>query len=182
MAFGLFVLEVERIAQSLERDVIGLLQAGKRRFPLLGTGGNERLEVGAIGIVFALQAAILQGPANRGQQLLSLERLEQVVIRPIAQRLQSDLNVVDRRDHDNRHVRVAFLGTLQKGNPIHFGHHQVGEDKIEFVTRFQDREGFDATGSLTSLKMSSAEHGGNNLANCLLVVYHEDAVISHGAK
>jgi hypothetical protein len=30
--------------------------------------------------------------------------------------------------------------------------------------------------------MSSAEHGGNNLANCLLVVYYEDAVIRHGAK
>ena len=76
MAFGLFVLEVERITQSLECDVIGLLQAGKRRFPLLGTGGNERLEVGAIGIVFALQAAILQGTTDCGQQLLALEGLE----------------------------------------------------------------------------------------------------------
>ena len=134
MAFGLGVLEVERIAQGFEGDVIGLLQVGKRRFPLLGTGGNERLEVGAIGIVFTFQAAILQGTADRGQQLLSLEGLEQVVIRPIAQGLQSHLNVVDRGDHDDRHVRVTFLGTLQEGNPIHFGHHQVGEDQIEFVT------------------------------------------------
>ena len=141
MAFGLGVLEIERIAQGFERDVIGLLQVGKRRFPLLGTGGNQRLEVGAIGIVFALEAAILQGTADRGQQLLPLERLEQVVVRPITQGLQRDPNVVDRGDHDDGHVRVTFLGTLQKGNAIHFGHHQVGEDEIEFVTPIQESRG-----------------------------------------
>jgi hypothetical protein len=113
--------------------------------------------------------------------LLSLEGLEQVVVRPIAQGLQRDLNVVDRGDHHDRHVRVTFLGTFQKGNPIHFGHHQVGEDKIEFIPRFQNRERFDATGRLASLKMGSAKHGGNNLADCFLVVHHEDAVIRHGA-
>jgi hypothetical protein len=43
VALGLGVLEIERIAQGLERDVIGLFEAGQRRFPLLGTGGNERL-------------------------------------------------------------------------------------------------------------------------------------------
>ncbi len=67
MAFGLGILEVERIAQGFERDVIGLLEVGKGGFPLLGAGGNERLEIGAIGIILFLEAAILQRTADRGQ-------------------------------------------------------------------------------------------------------------------
>jgi len=60
VVLGLGVLEVERIAQDFERDVIRLFEVGERRFPLLCTGGNQRLQIGAIGIVLALQAPILE--------------------------------------------------------------------------------------------------------------------------
>ena len=47
--------------------------------------------------------------------------------------LQGYGDVVDSGDHDDGHVGVAFFGAFQKGNAIHFGHHQVREDEIELV-------------------------------------------------
>ena len=115
---------------------------------MLRAGGDQCFEIGAVSVVLAFQAAILQGAADGGEQLFALERLEQVVVGAVAQRLQGDLDIVDGGHHDDRHVGILFLGALEEGDAVHLGHHQVGEDEIEFLARFEQGHGFDAAGGL----------------------------------
>ncbi len=173
------VFQVERVAQRLQRHVVGFLQVRESRFPLLGAGRHQRFEVGAVGVVFALEAPVFKGAANGSQQLFALEGLQQVVVGAVAQGLQGDGDVVHRRDHDERHIGIALFGMLQEGDSIHFGHHEVGEYEVEFVARLKDGKGFDTARSLARLKIRTLEHGRNNLADRLLVIYHQYAIVGH---
>lgn len=122
---------------------------------------------------------MFESAADGGQKLLALKRLEEVVVGAIAQGLKGDLNVVDSRDHDDGQVGVAALGALEQGDAIHFRHHEVGEDEVEFVAGLKDLESFYAAASLTSLEVSAAEHGSDNLTDCVFIVNNEDAVVRH---
>ena len=87
VAFGLGILEVERIAQGFQSDVVGALQFGDGGCAVAWCEpADQRFQIGLVGAVLQLQAPILQGAANRVQQLLALERFQQVVVGAVADR------------------------------------------------------------------------------------------------
>ena len=93
--------------------------------------------------------------------------------------MQGDLDIVDGGDHDDRHVGILLFGTFQKGDAVHFRHHQVGEDQIKFFARFEQGHRLDAAGRMSGLEMGAREHGANDFPDGLFIVHHEDAIKGH---
>ena len=91
-----------------------------------------------------LEAAIFQRAANGCQQLLALERLQEIVVGAIADGRQRDGNIVDGGDHHDRHVGIFFLGLFEQADAVEFGHHQVGEHELELFAGVEDSERFQA--------------------------------------
>ena len=44
---------------------------------------------------------------------------------------------MDRGNHDHRHVRIFFLGSLQQPDAVEFGHHQVREHQFKLLPGLQ---------------------------------------------
>ena len=82
--------------------------------------------------VLQFQAAVFEGTPYRGQQLLAIERLEQVIIGPIANRIQRDRNIVHGGNHDDGNIRKAFFGSCQQSLAVHNRHHHVRQHEFEF--------------------------------------------------
>ena len=64
VAFGFGVFEVECVAQSLQGDVVGAFEVRHGSLKLVGAGFDQRFQIGLVGAVFHLEAAILQSPAH----------------------------------------------------------------------------------------------------------------------
>ena len=127
VAFGFRVFQVERVAQSLQGNVVGALQIGHGSLKLIGAGLHQRFQIGLIGAVLYLETAILEGPSDRIEQLFALEGLEQIVVGAVADSGERDGNVVDGSNHHDRHVRKFFLGAFEQADAVEIGHHQIGK-------------------------------------------------------
>ena len=123
VVLGLGVLEIERIPQRFERDVIGSFQVGKGTAELLRTLCDERLEVRLVGPIFHFEAPVLERPPDSGKELLALEGLQQVIISTVADSGQRDGDVVHGGNHHDRHIGVTLLGALQQADTVEIGHH-----------------------------------------------------------
>ena len=73
----------------------------------------------------------LDGVADDDQHLVVLERLGDVVERPALHRRDRGLDRREGRDHENRQVVVELLELLERGEPVHAGHHHVDDDRVE---------------------------------------------------
>ena len=165
VAFGFGILQVERIAQRLQGDVIGALQVGERATQHIGAGCDQRLQLRLIGQVLQLQAAIFQGPAHDGQQLFALEGLQQVVVRTVSNGSQGDGNVVDGGDHDHRNVRMFLPDARQQRQAVHAFHDEVGEhDRVAFVG-MQQRQRLGSRGDGTTVVTRLVQNGAHEFAD-----------------
>ena len=88
VAFRLRVFGVQRAAQRLERVVVGLLEVLQRNRKLLRALRHQMFEIALIRAVLEHEAAMLQGAPDAQVQLVFLERLQNVVVRPGSESLR----------------------------------------------------------------------------------------------
>ena len=97
VAFGLGVLQVERVAQRLQRDVVGVLQIFHGLAEHLGSGAHHLLKVLLVVVALLQELAVVEGALHGAHQVLALEGLEQIVVGAAAHGVDGHADVVDRR-------------------------------------------------------------------------------------
>jgi hypothetical protein len=86
-----------------------------------------------------LAAADAHHSVDPGQELLGIEGLRQVVVRPQPQAERFALDRVDRRGHDDRYIAQppVRLGPRRHLVPIHARNHYVQKDQIDRPARLR---------------------------------------------
>src|SRR4029077_7783941 len=176
VAFGFRVLEIEGIAKSLQRDVVGALQVAHGGLKLIGASFDQRLQISLISAVFHLEAAIFKGAADSVQQLFALEGLQQVVVSAIADGGKGDGKIAYSANHHRRHIRELFLGALEQPDAIEIRHHQIGKHEFKYFAGVEQGEGFHAGTGLFPGVTRSRKNGADNLADGLFIVNDKNAV------
>ena len=179
VAFGFGILQVERVTQCLQGDVIGALQVGQSATKHLGAGRHQRLQLGLVGQVFLLQTAIFHGPANDGQQLFALEGFQQIVVGAVSNGSQGDGDVVDGSDHHHRNVRMFLPDPRQQGQAVHPFHDQVGQHHGVAVVGMKQDKRLRPRRDGTTLETCLLQNGAHDFPNCVLVVDYQNAFIGH---
>ena len=107
VALGLGVLQVQRVAQRLQRHVVGVFQILHRVAQHLGARPHHLLQALLVVLALFQHLAMLQSPLHRVDQVFALERLEQVVVGAAAHGVDGHADVVDGRDHHHRQIADA---------------------------------------------------------------------------
>ncbi len=68
-----------------------------------------------------------------GQQLLALERLEEIVVGAAAHGVNGHADVVNGGDHDDGKIGLQAADALEQSDAVYILHHDVGEHQIEGV-------------------------------------------------
>src|SRR6266571_2563173 len=84
VAIGLRILQVKRVSQRFQGNVVGALQISHGLPQLLGAGAHQSFKIGLISAVFQLETSVFHRPPYRGQKLLALKWFQQVVISAVA--------------------------------------------------------------------------------------------------
>ena len=113
--------------------------------------------------------------AHTGAQFDPIKRLGDKIIRTHLQPLDAGFGVVERRNHNNRHIVQARVGAQTPTDfvAIHPRHHNVQQDQVG-VERRRARQPGRAIGS--NLQPISLRHQqtGQGIAGNRLVVYNQD--------
>ena len=115
----------------------------------------------------------MERASNAEEELVFLERLENVVVGAAANGFEGGGDVVNGCDHDHRDFGVVFTEPVEELNTVHFGHDHVAEDKI-------GRGPCDLLLSSAAIANGGAaialgfEHGGNDFSNRFFIVNNED--------
>jgi len=131
VTFRLRVLEIEGVAQSLQCYVVGVLQIFHGLTQHFGSGANYLFKILLVGVILLESLAVIESALYCGDQVFTLEGLEQIVVSAATHRVDGHADVVDRRDHDDRQVRALHMDTLQQRKAIALLHHDVGQDQFE---------------------------------------------------
>ena len=179
VAFGFRVLCVQGAAQGLQRVIVGLFQVLQRDRKLLRALGDQLLQVALIRAILQHQVSMFQRAPHAQVELIFLEWLQNVVVRAGADGFERDRNVVHRRDHDHRDVRIVQAQLAQKLQAVHLRHHDVAQDQVErvFAESFEAQLAVRAGRALKALRVQKRR---DNLAYRLFVVYNEDFFLRHG--
>ena len=131
------------VAQRLKGDVVRPLQlshcplaVGQRTFQVrhgsvekVGPGLDEGFQFVLVCEILQLQPALFQSPGHNRQELLALERLQEVVVGTHTNGFERHRNIVNPRDHNDGYLGVIAMGIFQQGEPVASGHEQVAEDQ-----------------------------------------------------
>ena len=124
--------------------------------------------------VLVLQALAIQAALHDVDDLLDLERLEDVVVGALLHRLDRGLDRAE-AGHDDRQDRDALLGDLlDQLEAAHVGHLQIGDDQV-VAARCSSSQRRDAVLDGVDDVALHAEEVGEDLADHLLVVDDQDA-------
>jgi hypothetical protein len=174
MALGLRVLEVQRVAQSLKRYIVGVLQVLHGLAQHLGAGADHLLEVLLVVVAVLQGLAMVKGALHGVDQVLALEGLEQVVVSAAAHGVNGNADVVDGGDHDDRKLRLLTMDALKEGDAVAVLHHDICEDQVKGIA-FQDVQALAATGSQLHVVALALKSGTNHGADVRLVVNDQNA-------
>src|SRR5713226_5999702 len=172
VSFGFGVFQVQRASQGLQRVIVGLFELCQRAAELCGSFLDLLLQVALIIAVFDHQPPVLQRAPYAEKQLVLFERLQDVVIRPAANRFQRRRDVVDRRDHDHRHFRIVLPHPFQQFEPIHLRHDHVAQDQVRrgpLDLLLRDSPVVHR-GTVVAFRL---KHRGNDLSNRFLIVHDQ---------
>ena len=133
VAFGFGVLQVERVAQRLERDVVGVLQIFHGLAQHLGAGAHHLFEVLLVVVALLQRLAMVEGALHGGHQVLALKGLEQIVVGAAAHGVDGHADVVNGRDHDDGKIGLLRMDAVEQGDAVSVLHHDVGEHQVEGV-------------------------------------------------
>ena len=75
VTFRLRIFQVQRVAQRLQRDVVGPLKVPDRAVQHFGAGRHQFLKVGSVHVVLLHERAVFKGPEYCPKQLVALKRL-----------------------------------------------------------------------------------------------------------
>jgi hypothetical protein len=79
------------------------------------------------------QLAPLDRPAQRGGEVLAIDRLLDVVVRAAAERLDGEVVLAVTGDQQGGGLRPQGLDLVQQGETVHAGHLDVGDDGVEVL-------------------------------------------------
>ncbi len=154
----------------------------------LHDGGGQDIQQQRIGLAFLglqflgkglfaiAQPLALQRGVDAGVEQDRIEGLWEVVFRPGLDAAHDAVDLVERRDHDHRHMPGSgiVLEPAQHLEAVHVRHHQVEQDQIEFGFR-QDLQRRQAAVRLDHDMAVATEPSRQQFAIGLHVIDHEDA-------
>ncbi len=113
--------------------------------------------------------AAAQERAHAGEQLLALERLDQVVVRADVEALDAGLQRVARREHEDRHLVAALAQALGHVHAVEAGEAEVQDDQVrEEGVRLL--EGLDAVAGELDLVALHAQRALEDVRDLLVVL------------
>ena len=128
----------------------------------------------------ALEVALFQHAVREADDLIHLERLDQVVVRAALERLHRRAHVAHRGGDHHDHRRVERLDARQD---VHAGlarHTLVEHDQVDLALR----ENLQRGGAVLGLEHLARllEDGADRRPHALLVVHHEDGAATPGGE
>src|SRR5260370_578695 len=130
VAFGFGILQVQGAAEGLKRVGVGLLEFHVLGGELRGALLDQLFKVALVVSVFDDHPPVLQCAPNAQKELILLERLQDVIIGPAANRFEGPGNVMNRCNHDHRHFRIVLPHPFQQPDAVHLRHNHVAQDKV----------------------------------------------------
>ena len=181
VAFRFGILEVQRAAQSLQRFIVGFLELRKRGFQFGGALLHQAFQVLLVAAVLDDEAAMFERPANAHQQLVSLERFEDVIVGSAAHGFERGRDVMHRRDHDHRYVAVVRAQPGKQLQPVHLRHDHVAQHQVHGVLaeRLQRLAAVAHGQALIPLRL---QQGRDDLSDRFFVVGNQNVVFRHAGS
>ena len=141
MAFGFRVLEIKSVPQSFKGDVVGVFQILHGVAQHLGPGADHLLEALLVVVALFKNLAVPERSLDSADEMVTLKRLEQVVVGSAAHGVNGDADVVDGDDHDHGKVGLLRVQLLKQSNAVEILHDNVSEHQIVGV-RLERFKGF----------------------------------------
>ena len=174
MSFRLRVLQIQRVAQSLQRHIVGVLQILHRVAKHFGPGPHHLFQALLVVVALFQQLAVLQCALHCAHQVVALEWLEQIVVRTAPHGVDGYTDVMDCGHHYHGKVRLLRMNPLQQRNAVQVLHHDVGEYQIVGVERERFQR-FPATRCqlhLVTTAFQGRTHHGTDVG---FIVHHKNA-------
>ena len=133
MALGLRILEIERIAQSFQGDVVGVLQVFHGLAQHLRPGPYHLFQILLVVVALLQGLAVIKRAYHRGQQVLALKGFEQVIVCPPAHGVDGHADVMDGGHHDHGQMGLLATNAVQQNDAVAVLHHDIGQYQVEGV-------------------------------------------------
>src|SRR5437867_878443 len=124
------ITAIEGGSQRKERRMIRFLQQFKGVPELLGATGYLLLENLLVATVFQQETAFLKSPGDDDGNFLETERLENIVIGAVFERIHRYPYVYSRCDQDDGRIGRYRLYLAKQDEPSNLRQHQIGEHQI----------------------------------------------------
>jgi hypothetical protein len=173
VALGFRVLEVQGAAQRFESVVVGLREELERGGQFRSLLLDFLLEVELVILVFGDELAVLPGAADGMEELVLLERFEDVVIGAAANGLERGGDVVDGGDHNDGDFRVETSEPIEKLDAIHFRHDHIAEDEVRRLFADELLCGA-AVAKSNAVVAAGLQHRRNNFSDSLFIIHYQD--------
>jgi hypothetical protein len=109
------------------------------------------------------------------EHVLAFERLEQEVRRATLHRFHGELDRAVRREHDDGQLRVAGLELREERHPVHAGHAEIRDDRVEWLHRHHAERSF-AGRLVPRLKAGLLEQAKEHRSDGDIIVDDEDGL------
>ncbi len=117
-------------AGHLPREPVDLLHRAARAEQPFEAGAVALVDVAAQVLGLEAQLAALDGARDHVGERVEVDRLREVVLRALADRLHRGRDLAERRHDDHREVAVLIVEALEELDAVHLRHAQVGDDDI----------------------------------------------------
>jgi hypothetical protein len=166
------VARLGELGQGEQRDVAGLAD-------LDGLLEHHALEVDLVLLVLDDEPGAFQGALDRVEEIVGIERLDDVVVGPFAQALAHGFQGLEAGHHDDLDVGVELLEALEQLDAGEPGHLDVGQHEGGPGHLGGQSHGLDRIARLQDFIGEAREMGPQEPANTRLVVDDDDP-FSHG--
>ncbi len=126
----------------------------------------------------AIELEVGDGPLERDDQDIELDRLDDVVVGPGPDRADGALELGVAGHHHGEHARVSGSDLPAQLDAAHAGHTQVGQHDVDVVVT-QPGQGRQPRGGQVDLVTAAAQRAGQLAGPVVVVVDQEDAA-AHG--
>ena len=116
--------------------------------------------------------ALLQGML----QAFKVQRFDQIVIRPQAQRLYSGFHRGIRRHENDRQRGIICKNPLERVDAVHARHAHVGQHGVKGLFPYKSHR-LIAVGSLLHHIVPGTKHGSQHTAVRVVIVHYKNAVL-----
>jgi len=172
VSLGLGVLQVQRVAQRLQRDVVGGFNIFHGLTEQFGSGPHRHFKVLLVAVVLLQGLPVFQGALNGAEQALALEGLEHIVVGSAMHGVDGHADVMNRRDHHHGKLRLLPAYSFHQGNPVPVLDHDFGQHQVEVIL-FHHFYGFTAVGGRLYLIPLALQSGADHRPNMSFAIHHQ---------